>query len=34
MVTHDLTVADTANRKISMRDGQIVGDDMLRAPAR
>ncbi|MEI7860461.1 MAG: ABC transporter ATP-binding protein [Acidimicrobiales bacterium] len=34
MVTHDLTVADTANRKISMRDGQIVGDDMLRAPGR
>ena len=27
MVTHDLTVADTARRKVSMRDGQIVADD-------
>jgi putative ABC transport system ATP-binding protein len=27
LVTHDLGVADRADRKISMRDGQIVGDD-------
>ena len=27
MVTHDLTVAGTAHRMISMRDGQIVGDE-------
>ena len=27
MVTHDPTVADTAHRKISMRDGQIVADE-------
>ncbi|HEX3947281.1 MAG TPA: ABC transporter ATP-binding protein [Acidimicrobiales bacterium] len=26
MVTHDLTVADTARRKVSMRDGRIVAD--------
>ena len=27
LVTHDLGVADRADRKISMRDGQIVADD-------
>ena len=27
MVTHDPTVADTARRKVSMRDGQIVSDE-------
>jgi putative ABC transport system ATP-binding protein len=27
IVTHDLGVAATAHRKISMRDGQIVGDE-------
>ena len=27
MVTHDLTVAATARRKVSMRDGQIVADE-------
>jgi len=27
MVTHDQTVADTAQRKVSMRDGQIVSDE-------
>ena len=27
LVTHDMGVAATANRKISMRDGQIVGDE-------
>ncbi len=27
MVTHDLTVADTALRKVSMRDGRIVADE-------
>ncbi|HUI04438.1 MAG TPA: macrolide ABC transporter ATP-binding protein, partial [Acidimicrobiales bacterium] len=27
VVTHDLTVADTAERKISMRDGHIVADE-------
>jgi putative ABC transport system ATP-binding protein len=27
MVTHDQTVADTARRKVSMRDGQIVADE-------
>jgi putative ABC transport system ATP-binding protein len=27
MVTHDLTVANTARRKVSMRDGQIVADE-------
>ncbi len=32
MVTHDLTVANTAARKISMRDGRIVSDEVL-APA-
>jgi ABC-type lipoprotein export system ATPase subunit len=29
MVTHDLGVAATARRKISMRDGQIVADEYL-----
>ena len=27
MVTHDSAVADTARRKVSMRDGQIVADE-------
>jgi putative ABC transport system ATP-binding protein len=27
VVTHDLTVADTALRKVSMRDGRIVADE-------
>ena len=27
MVTHDPTVADTAHRKVSMRDGEIVADE-------
>jgi len=27
MVTHDQTVADTAGRKVSMRDGRIVSDE-------
>jgi putative ABC transport system ATP-binding protein len=27
VVTHDLSVADTALRKVSMRDGRIVADD-------
>ncbi len=27
IVTHDPTVADTARRKVSMRDGQIVADE-------
>jgi putative ABC transport system ATP-binding protein len=27
MVTHDLDVADRANRKVSMRDGSIVSDE-------
>jgi putative ABC transport system ATP-binding protein len=27
VVTHDLTVADTARRKVSMRDGRIVADE-------
>ena len=27
MVTHDPTVADTAHRKVSMRDGRIVADE-------
>ena len=31
MVTHDPTVANTARRKISMRDGQIVADERRRA---
>jgi putative ABC transport system ATP-binding protein len=29
MVTHDSTVANTARRKISMRDGAIVADELL-----
>jgi putative ABC transport system ATP-binding protein len=29
MVTHDLTVANTAHRKVSMRDGEIVGDERV-----
>ena len=29
MVTHDLTVAHRARRRVSMRDGQIVGDERL-----
>ena len=29
MVTHDTTVANTAARRISMRDGQIVADELL-----
>jgi putative ABC transport system ATP-binding protein len=29
MVTHDPTVANTARRKVSMRDGQIVGDERV-----
>ena len=31
MVTHDLAVAGTARRKISMRDGRIVGDETRQA---
>jgi len=30
MVTHDPTVAATAQRRISMRDGSIVADELLR----
>lgn len=29
IVTHDLAVAGTAKRRISMRDGQIVADELL-----
>jgi putative ABC transport system ATP-binding protein len=29
MVTHDLGVANTARRKVSMRDGQIVSDERV-----
>ena len=29
MVTHDMTVANTAARRISMRDGEIVADELL-----
>jgi putative ABC transport system ATP-binding protein len=29
MVTHDPTVANTARRRISMRDGTIVGDEVV-----
>ena len=29
MVTHDPTVASTAHRKVSMRDGEIVSDERL-----
>ncbi len=32
MVTHDPTVASTARRKVSMRDGQIVADERFAAP--
>ena len=32
MVTHDPTVAATARRKVSMRDGEIVADERLSAP--
>ena len=28
VVTHDMTVADRARRKISMRDGRIVADEL------
>ncbi len=31
VVTHDATVADTAHRKVSMRDGRIVGDERTAA---
>jgi putative ABC transport system ATP-binding protein len=31
MVTHDPTVADTATRKVSMRDGSIVADERFTA---
>lgn len=34
MVTHDMTVASTAHRMISMRDGQIVADEYRDVPAR
>ena len=34
MVTHDATVARTAHRRISMRDGRIVGDDLQKGPGR
>jgi ABC-type lipoprotein export system ATPase subunit len=27
IVTHDMGVADAAERRVSMRDGQIVGDE-------
>jgi putative ABC transport system ATP-binding protein len=30
IVTHDIGVADSAARKISMRDGEVVGDERLR----
>ena len=33
MVTHDPTVAATARRKVTMRDGQIVADEKLTATA-
>jgi len=33
IVTHDPTVANTAHRKVSMRDGQIVGDDPVDPPS-
>jgi len=32
MVTHDPTVAGTARRKVSMRDGRIVADELRVAP--
>jgi len=31
MVTHDPTVAGTARRKVTMRDGQIVADELVNA---
>ena len=31
IVTHDIGVADAAERRVSMRDGEIVGDER-RAP--
>jgi putative ABC transport system ATP-binding protein len=31
MVTHDPTVAGTARRKVSMRDGRIVADERRQA---
>ncbi|MGA3146941.1 MAG: ABC transporter ATP-binding protein [Acidimicrobiales bacterium] len=34
MVTHDMTVASTAHRLVSMRDGRIVADDRREEPAR
>ena len=34
MVTHDPTVADTARRKVSMRDGRIVSDERQHACGR
>jgi len=34
VVTHDATVADTALRKVSMRDGRIVADESTGVPAR
>jgi len=33
IVTHDPTVANTAHRKVSMRDGEIVGDDPVDPPS-
>jgi predicted ABC-type transport system involved in lysophospholipase L1 biosynthesis ATPase subunit len=30
LITHDLSVAHHANRIVSMRDGRVVSDDMLR----
>jgi ABC-type lipoprotein export system ATPase subunit len=27
LVTHDLGVADTTDRKVSMRDGKIISDE-------
>jgi len=33
MVTHDPTVANTARRKVSMRDGRIVSDEPVAAAA-
>jgi ABC-type lipoprotein export system ATPase subunit len=33
IVTHDLGVADAADRKVSMRDGRIVADERRRETA-